>query len=137
MRSVQNSFTIGQLARAAGVPTTTLRYYERAGLLKPEARTGSNYRAYTKASLDRLLFIRKAQSAGLSLDDVAALIQLSGADGPPCAEVQAVLRQRLVEIDGRLHELQSVRAAVASALRTCQCAPSRGLCSDIDKLARA
>ena len=134
VRSTRNSFTIGELARAVGVPTTTLRYYERAGLLKPEARTGNNYRSYSSTSLERLRFIRTAQSAGLTLDDVSNLIRLTDERETPCAEVQSILRQRLAEIDLRLQELESVKSAVKSALHACRCAPRGGLCSDIDRL---
>ena len=59
------------------MPTTTVRYYERIGLVKPTARSGSNYRTYGLDSLERLRFVRTAQSAGLSLDDVAILLRLS------------------------------------------------------------
>ena len=128
-------YTIGQLAKAAGVPTTTVRYYDRTGLVRPEARTGSNYRAYSAASLERLRFIRTAQSAGLSLEDVAELIRLTDEREAPCADVQAILRARLAEIDQRMRELGSVKSAVESALRACRCAPRGGLCADIDRLA--
>ena len=52
-----NGYTIGELARAVGVPTSTIRYYERTGLLRPDARSFSNYRQYTAKTLDRLRFI--------------------------------------------------------------------------------
>jgi len=63
-------YTIGALARAAEVPTTTVRYYERTGLLPPEGRSGGNYRSYSVRSLERLRFIRAAQANGFTLDDV-------------------------------------------------------------------
>lgn len=135
IRQDKESLTIGQLAKAAGVPTTTVRYYERAGLLKPEARSGSNYRHYTSKSLHRLRFIRTAQSAGLSLDDVSSLIRLTEDRKKPCAEVQGILRQRLIEIGERMRELRSVQSAVEKALADCRCGPREGLCADIDRLA--
>jgi DNA-binding transcriptional MerR regulator len=54
------AYTISQLARAAGVPTSAVRYYERIGLLQPHGRTGGNYRLYGKEALERLRFIRAA-----------------------------------------------------------------------------
>ena len=54
--------TIGQLAHATGVPTSTVRYYERVGLFKPDARTRSNYRSYSARAVERLRFIRAAQA---------------------------------------------------------------------------
>lgn len=131
-----NSFTIGQLAKAARLPTTTLRYYERTGLLKPEARTGGNYRSYSNSSLDRLLFIRRAQSAGLGLDDIATLLDTSNHRSPPCAAVQKMMKRRLDEIDQRLKEMQTVRAALVSALRSCRCGERAGICGEIEKLSR-
>jgi MerR family mercuric resistance operon transcriptional regulator len=133
VKASDHTFTIGQLARAAGVPITTIRYYERANLLKPDARTGSNYRVYRTASLDRLQFIRNAQAAGLSLDDIASLIRLTYEHEAPCEGVQDILRQRLSEIDQRLQDLRSVKAAVETALDECRCAPRGGLCGQIDK----
>ncbi len=64
--SEMTKLSIGELANAAGVPATTVRYYERAGLLVPETRTSGNYRSYGFHSLERLQFIRSAQAAGLS-----------------------------------------------------------------------
>ena len=53
-------FTIGELARAADVPTSTVRYYEREAILRPTGRSASNYRLYSGADLERLRFIRAA-----------------------------------------------------------------------------
>ena len=52
-----SQYTIGKLAEAAGVPVSTVRYYEREGLLRPEERSEGNYRLYGPASLSRLQFI--------------------------------------------------------------------------------
>ena len=65
-----DSLTIGQIAKAAGVPTSTVRYYERAGLLRPTSRTAANYRVYSAGDLERLRFIRAAQATGFQLEDV-------------------------------------------------------------------
>ena len=85
------SYTIGELARAAGVPTSTVRYYEKRGLLPPDARTGGNYPAYGESSLQRLSFNRTAQAAGLSLHDVAALLSTVVSGDTPCPEVRGML----------------------------------------------
>ena len=58
------AYTIGQLAKEGGVPTSTVRYYERIGLLHPNDRTGGNYRVYSDTALERLRFIRAAQATG-------------------------------------------------------------------------
>lgn len=67
------TYTIGQLARAVGVPTSTVRYYERIGLLQPDGRTAGNYRLYGKEALECLRFIRAAQATGFTLEDITHL----------------------------------------------------------------
>ena len=57
-------YTIGDLARATGTKVETVRYYERIGLMPTTARTAGNYRAYERAQVDRLSFIRRARTLG-------------------------------------------------------------------------
>src|SRR5688572_11863076 len=95
-------YTIGELARAAGVATSTIRYYERLGLLKPDARTRSNYRTYSAKTADRLQFIRSAQASGFSLSDIREMLTLTHSDDPPCAEVAALIDHRLGDVRQRL-----------------------------------
>lgn len=68
--------SIGELARRAGVPASTVRHYERRGLLQPGGRTGGNYRLYGPAELARLRFIRAARASGFRLADVGELLAL-------------------------------------------------------------
>lgn len=72
---------IGQLARQAGVPIDTVRYYERQQLLPTAARTAGGYRIFGEQDLRRLRFIRRAKTLGFSLDEIGELLSLS--DHPP------------------------------------------------------
>src|SRR5262245_51935882 len=96
--------TITRLARRAGVPVTTVRYYERARLLLPAARGASGYRLYGKEALERLAFIRSAQAAGFALGDVGDLLRLrESVGGKRCQlEVRALLERRLADTERRL-----------------------------------
>jgi len=67
------SLKIGQLAKATGVSAKTIRYYEQVGVLPPANRTAAGYRQYAQQSLDRLLFIRRARTLGLSLQNLKSL----------------------------------------------------------------
>jgi MerR family mercuric resistance operon transcriptional regulator len=125
--------TIGQLAAAAGVPTSTVRFYERRGLLKPDARTGSNYRAYTPRSVERLKFIRAAQATGFSLKDVRGMLDLTYSDDPPCEEVATLIQTRLADVKERLRELRRVERALDTALKTC-CKGGPDWCNEIERL---
>ena len=127
-------YTIGQLARAAGVPTSTVRYYERAGLLKPDARSGGNYRLYTERALGRLRFIRSAQATGFSLNDVREFLSLTHSDDPPCEEVVSLTRLRLADVRRRIRELRGVEKVLAKSLADCCTGHAPDLCEEITRL---
>jgi MerR family mercuric resistance operon transcriptional regulator len=128
------TYSIGQLAEAAGVPTSTVRFYERAGLLKPDARTGGNYRSYGERSLERLRFIRSAQATGFSLDGVRELLSLTYSDEPPCEEVLTLTKKRLDEVRERIKELRHVEKVLAASLADCCTGKSPDLCNEISRL---
>ena len=103
--------TIGQVAEAAGVPTSTVRYYERVGLVRPSSRSASNYRLYSSADAERLRFIKAARATGFPLDDVMELLRPA-----PCRRVQGVIEERLEVVEERLRELRRVRGVLKAAL---------------------
>lgn len=107
------SLSIGALARATGTKVETVRYYERAGLLPAPARTEGNYRAYRRAHLDRLSFIRRARELGFSLDEVRELLRLSDRPDQPCEEVDRIARGHLAEVERKIAGL----AALGDELR--------------------
>lgn len=121
--------TIGELAEAAGVPTSTVRYYERAKLLKPSTRSPSNYRLYSTADLDRLRFIRAAQATGFALDDVTKLLRPA-----PCGSVQRLIEDRLEGVGERMKELRHVQKVLRAALAECQGHANTGRCKVVDDL---
>ncbi len=103
--------TIGELARRAGVPTSTVRYYERRGLLAPDARR-SGQRRYHEPSLRRLVFIGLMQDAGMSLDDIAGVLAAESV-----GDWKQIGAHRLAALDEQLEALQRARAYLAGALR--------------------
>ncbi len=128
--------SIGQVAKATGVAPTTLRYYEREGILPPTTRNGAGYRLYNAHSVERLQFIRSAQAVGFTLDDIRTLLQLDEKDNKSCqAEVQPLLERRLAELDEKMKELKRVRAALGRALD--QCRRSTGECPVLKELSPA
>ena len=123
------TFTIGELAKVAGVPTSTLRYYERAGLLRPSARSPSNYRLYRDEDLKRLQFIRAAQATGFTLDDVTKLLRPA-----PCGRVQGLIEARLAQVGQRMKELRHVQRVLRASLQTCHEHEESGRCRVVDEL---
>lgn len=70
------SLTISQLARRSGVPASTLRYYEKGGVIPPASRSDSGYRLYDEQALARLAFVQRAKALGIELNDLADLVRL-------------------------------------------------------------
>jgi DNA-binding transcriptional MerR regulator len=93
--------TIGALAERAHVSTSMLRFYEREGLLRPARRSAGGYRLYDAQAEQTLLFIRRAQRLGLSLEDIRLV--LAG------KTVVGIAEQRFLEIERRLTELLVLR----------------------------
>lgn len=111
--------TIAGLAKEGGVGVETIRYYQRRGLLDTPARaegTGS-VRRYGEADLRRLRFIRAAQAAGFTLDEVAELLQLDATDDRARARELATLR--IAALDARIAELQAARASLSRLAHHC------------------
>ena len=134
VRTMSRQYKIGELARAAEVPTSTVRHYERIGLLKPAGRTPHNYRYYSDEAVERLRFIRAAQTSGFTLDNIEALLELRGDAHAPNERVQGLIRQRLGEVEGRLRDLRHVRDVLRSSLKTCQRGEGDGVCDVLDSL---
>lgn len=127
-------YTISQLARTADVPTSTVRYYERVGLLEPEDRSQGNYRLYTSESLQRLRFIRAAQAIGFTLDDVKLLLGSQDGSTPSCPEVQHLIEERLDDIDKRLSDLRHVQRVLKVSLQKCRKTEQKGCCHVLETL---
>ena len=131
---MDTAYTIGQLAHAARVPTSTVRYYERIGLLSPEGRTAGNYRLYGAEALARLRFIRAAQGTGFTLDDITALLRLQDATPDACQDVQTLIETRLDDLEQRLADLRQVQRVLKATLTRCQETAWQGRCHILETL---
>lgn len=106
--------TIGSLATAAGVGVETVRYYQRRGLVGTPERGGSGLdggvRRYDDGHLRRLRFIRQAQTAGFTLDQISELLSLDA--GQDRARARELARTRIAALDAKIAELGEARAAL-------------------------
>ncbi|HEU0086413.1 MAG TPA: heavy metal-responsive transcriptional regulator [Pseudonocardiaceae bacterium] len=109
---------VGELAEAVGLTPDTVRYYERAGLLPPPARTPAGYRAYDTDAIDRLTFIQGAQRLGLRLRDIADLLAIRDTGVCPCEPAEHLLRRRLAELDAEMARLARLRAQIVAMVDT-------------------
>jgi DNA-binding transcriptional MerR regulator len=117
---------IGELAERSGIPASTIRYYEKEGLL-PKAQRGANgYRVYQDHALDRLDLIQLGQNLGFSLDAIRSVVALQG-DALKDA-LLGQLEERLAEIDRLRAILDEQRNSVANAKERVLAALARGEC---------
>ena len=100
---------IGALADAAAVTAKTVRYYESIGLLAPPSRTASGYRDYEPDAIERLQFIRDAQSSGLTLAEIQSVLELKDSGARSCSHTSSLLQRHLGEIDEQIERLQEAR----------------------------
>jgi MerR family mercuric resistance operon transcriptional regulator len=110
------SMTIARLGAAAGVGVETVRYYQRRGLLEVPPSAGA-VRRYDADDVRRLRFIRRAQSAGFTLDEIGELLALDRTDDR--ARVRELATERLAALDARIAELEQSRAALERLRSTC------------------
>jgi DNA-binding transcriptional MerR regulator len=115
---------ISELADSVGVATSTVRYYERVGLLVPPARTTSGYRDYDDDAAARLLFVSRARRMGLTCDQITDLLPIW--DGTNCAaahervgqlidEKQTEIAERIAQLQEFAAQLDGVQAALSTA----------------------
>lgn len=111
---------IGELAKATATKVETVRFYEKAGLLPPPARTDANYRSYGPAHLRRLSFIRRARDLGFSLDAVRDLLALADDRGKPCNAVDAIASGHLAEVERKIADLSAMREELTRVIGSCR-----------------
>src|SRR5580765_7562053 len=109
--------TIGGLAKTAEVGVETIRYYQRRGLLSEPARPPGEVRRYGEVDLKRLNFIRSAQAAGFTLNEIKELLELDASDDRP--RVRELAGARVAAIDSRIAELKHARDALTGLANAC------------------
>jgi MerR family transcriptional regulator, copper efflux regulator len=121
---------IGAAAKRAGMGIDTVRYYERAGLVKPLTRLQSGYRRYGETEVARLRFIKRAQALGFTLKEIGDLLKLSAQKD--VARVKKSAQAKLADVDERIASLQRIRDGLAVLIEAC---PGHGRPEDCPILA--
>lgn len=100
---------IGELAHRTDVPTKTIRYYEEIELLPPPERAANGYRDYGEGAIDRLRFVRDAQATGLTLTEIASILDLRSQGVGTCHHVVDLLERHLADLDRHIETLKKTR----------------------------
>lgn len=101
---------IGEIAAGSGVPAKTIRFWEEQRLLPPPGRTDAGYRVYDARTMERLTFIRQAQAAGFTLDQIRQVLDIGDSGQAPCEHVGALIDDHLAAVEVRIAELEATRS---------------------------
>lgn len=121
---------ISELATAAGVKVSSIRFYERRGLLEPPRRSSGGYREYGDADVTRVRYLKRGQELGFTLSELGGLVAR-----PVAGDVGALGAAKLVEIDQRITDLVAMREALAGLLAA-QCIEPEAPCPVMAALSR-
>jgi DNA-binding transcriptional MerR regulator len=121
---------ISELADSVGVPVSTVRYYERIGLLAEPARTASGYREYGEDSATQLLFVTRARRLSLTCDQILELLPIWGSTHCTSAhdEVARLIDDKKAEISARIAGLKALAAQLDSVRTILDAAPPPQTC---------
>jgi MerR family mercuric resistance operon transcriptional regulator len=113
----QKSFTIGALAKKAGVNVETIRFYQRRGLLVEPVKPFKGVRHYSERDVQRVRFIKQGQKVGFSLDEILELLSLE--DGQHCREAKEIALRKLTLIRERIESLRTMETALSDLVDNC------------------
>jgi MerR family transcriptional regulator, mercuric resistance operon regulatory protein len=113
---MKNAMTIARLAKSVGVGVETVRYYQRRGLLAVPTAIGA-VRHYSAEDLRRLRFIRRAQGAGFTLEEITELLALDRTEDR--TRIHAMAAERIAALDTKIQELEASRTALERLRATC------------------
>lgn len=123
-----NNLTIGKAAKTAGIGVETIRFYERKGLIDQPPRRESGYRQYSSDVIPRLRFIKRAKELGFSLKEIQALLELKRNPETTCAEIKQRSEEKIMDIEGRIRDLQSMLSVLQNLSTSCKGSGPLGDC---------
>ena len=126
--------TISEAARRAGVGVETIRFYERKNLLGTTVRDASGYRRFGREDLNRIRFIRRAKDIGFSLAEIRELLDLRVDTGRRCEDVRRKAEAKMSDIEERIRSLEAMEAALRRLAALCIGEGPAGDCPFLDAL---
>lgn len=125
---------IGELAKLAGCPPETVRFYEQKGLLPAPVRSDGNYRLYDVRHAERLHFIRRCRAMSMSLDEVQTLLDFNDHPERPCGGVNDLVDLHIGQIAQQINELNILHAELSQLRSRCNVSQPAGHCRILQQL---
>lgn len=130
---MSDSLTIGMLAKRSGVHVETIRYYQRRTLLEEPSKPSSGFRRYPEESVRRVLFIKRAQALGFTLEEIQGLLVLN--ERKACMETREIAARKLDLIAQKIADLSKMKKSLARLVRSCDSSAAGAPCPIIHLLA--
>ena len=107
-----------ETARDVGIKISTIRFYERQGLITAKTRTASGYRQFSEEDVRRLKFIKRTQELGFSLLEIRKFLEFSNRQTPQNRDALRIGKEKLIDLDSRIKDLMRMRTALEGLLDT-------------------
>ncbi|HEX4757883.1 MAG TPA: Hg(II)-responsive transcriptional regulator [Terracidiphilus sp.] len=130
---MSDSLTIGILAKRGGVNVETIRYYQRRALLEEPTKPNGGFRRYPEEAVKRILFIKRAQTLGFTLEEIQGLLGLD--ELKACMETRGIAAHKLELIEQKIADLSKIRKALTRLVRSCDASAAGAPCPIIHLLA--
>ncbi len=127
----EQPFTIGRLAKKAGVNIETIRHYQRVGLVTEPTKPVSGYRIYPDKYIARLQFIKRAKKVGFSLREIIELLAL---DDAHCADVRHLAEDKRNKIVEQIQELGAIKNVLDNMINACKGSEQKHYCAMFEAL---
>jgi Cu(I)-responsive transcriptional regulator len=111
---------ISAASKAAGLPVKTVRYYADIGLVDAPSRSDAEYRTYDDVAVAKLVFVRRSRAFGFGIEACRELLSLYQDQDRTSSEVKRIASKRLVEIEEKQRELQSLHNELAHLVTSCR-----------------
>jgi MerR family mercuric resistance operon transcriptional regulator len=130
---MSNRLTIGTLAERGGVSVETIRYYQRRALLDEPVKPPGGFRHYPEESVKRILFIKRAQALGFTLEEIQDLLALD--QRKACLETREIAAHKVELITQKIADLSKMKKSLARLVRSCDASAADAPCPIIHLLA--
>ena len=137
--STKNLLRIGEIAKITDTSVPTLRYYEEIGLLKSAQRSDSNYRYYKESDVSLIVFVKKAQNIGFTLNEIKIIMSERTSGKSPCPKVRELAKVKIRELQEKMKELKAMEKDLKRYIMDCSVdadsnSDARNVCKLIDKV---
>lgn len=128
---MNDSLTIGKLAKVSDVNVETVRYYERKGLLKIPSNKKGAFRVYPEDYIAKINFIKKAQDLGFTLSEIKELLTLDQNIRSTCSVVSKKAESKMVEVRKKIASLKKMESSLKKLIKACDVGPDAKACCKV------